>query len=65
LVWCVHLDASLDPGLLGLGLTYIVGLAGMFQFCVRQSAELENQVCICYFMFHDVLATSAYSIGIQ
>ena len=39
-----NLDAG--PGLFGLGLTYVVGLAGMFQFCVRQSAELENQVCI-------------------
>jgi len=39
-----RVDAELNPSLLGLGLTYIVTLANMFQFCVRQSAELESQV---------------------
>ena len=38
------LDLQLDPSLLGLGLTYTLTLATMFQFCMKQSAELENQV---------------------
>jgi hypothetical protein len=37
-------DFNLDPALLGLGLTYTISLAGMFQFCVRQSTEVENVV---------------------
>ena len=35
---------ELNAGLVGLGLTYTVSLAGMFQYCVRQSAEVENIV---------------------
>jgi len=40
----LYIDADLNPSLLGLGLTYIVTLADMVQFCIRQSAELESQV---------------------
>ena len=36
--------AALDPGLVGLALTYTVSLSGMFQFCVRLSADVENTV---------------------
>ena len=35
---------ELNVGLVGLGLTYTVSLTGMFQYCVRQSAEVENIV---------------------
>ena len=35
---------ELNAGLVGLGLTYTVSLAGMFQYSVRQSAEVENTV---------------------
>ena len=38
------LDIQLNPALLGLGLTYTINLAGMFQYCVRQSTEVENIV---------------------
>ena len=38
------LPPELNAGLVGLGLTYTVSLAGMFQYCVRQSAEVENIV---------------------
>ena len=38
------LASSLNAGLVGLGLTYAVSLAGMFQYCVRLSAEVENVV---------------------
>ena len=37
-----HTDV--DPGLIGLGLTYVVGLASIFQWCIQQSAEVENLV---------------------
>lgn len=34
----------MDAGIVGLGVTYALLLTGMFQWCVRQSAEVENQV---------------------
>ena len=42
----VPLSSTLNAGLVGLGLTYTVSLAGMFQYCVRLSAEVENVVSI-------------------
>ena len=36
--------AVLDAGLVGLSITYSMTLMGMFQWGVRQSAEVENQV---------------------
>lgn len=35
---------EIDAGLVGLCLTYAVLLPGHFQWCVRQSAEVENQM---------------------
>ena len=35
---------GLDPGLVGLSLAYTITLTGMFQYCVRISAEVENLV---------------------
>lgn len=35
---------NLDPPLVGLALTYSLSLNGMFQYCIRQSAEVENYV---------------------
>lgn len=35
---------ELDAGSVGLVLTYAVTLMGMFQWGVRQSAEVENMV---------------------
>ena len=37
-----------DPGLVGLALTYAISLSGMFQYCVRQSAEVENIVSLFF-----------------
>ena len=34
----------MNGGLVGLSLTYAIGLMGLFQWGVRQSAEVENQV---------------------
>lgn len=34
----------MDAGIVGLCLSYAVLLTGQFQWCVRQSAEVENQV---------------------
>lgn len=36
--------AAQNAALIGLALTYAVSLNGMFQYCVRQSAEVENLV---------------------
>ncbi len=36
---------GLSPELVGLSLVYAVSLAGQFQYCIRQSAEMENIVC--------------------
>lgn len=38
----VALNASLDPGLLGLSLTYALVLSGTFQWAIRQSAQTET-----------------------
>lgn len=39
--------SELDAGSVGLALTYSVTLMGMFQWGVRQSAEVENMVRLC------------------
>ncbi|XP_061760631.1 ATP-binding cassette sub-family C member 4-like [Nerophis ophidion] len=39
---CIFLRDGLEPGEVGLVLTYAVTLVGHFQWTVRQSAELEN-----------------------
>ena len=39
-----RLYVDLNPVLVGLSLLYTNRLTGMFQFCVRQTAEVENQV---------------------
>lgn len=35
---------DIQPGLLGAALTYVIQLGGLFQWAVRQSAEVENQI---------------------
>ena len=40
--FCVF--TGLDGGLVGLVMTSAIGLSGLFQWAVRQSAEAENQV---------------------
>ncbi|XP_053404593.1 ATP-binding cassette sub-family C member 4-like isoform X3 [Mercenaria mercenaria] len=41
---CVFAADSLNAGLVGLSMTYAMTLMGMFQWGVRQSAEVENQM---------------------
>lgn len=41
---CFPVGVELDAGSVGLALTYAVSLMGMFQWAVRQSAEVENLV---------------------
>ncbi|KAK3605631.1 hypothetical protein CHS0354_027297 [Potamilus streckersoni] len=41
---CVLAAESLNAGLVGLSMTYAMTLMGMFQWGVRQSAEVENQM---------------------
>ena len=56
----VPLAGDLNAGLVGLGLTYAVSLAGMFQYCVRLSAEVENVVsilCTCTYIVHEFIHT--------
>lgn len=38
----IPLAGSLSPGLVGLALFYAISLNGMFQYCMRLSAEVEN-----------------------
>ena len=40
----IGISSALDAGVVGLGLAYTISLAGILQFCVRQSAEVENIV---------------------
>lgn len=43
---CMYVCVTgLEPGAVGLALSYAVTLTGMFQWGVRQSAEIENMVC--------------------
>lgn len=44
---------GLEPGAVGLALSYAVTLTGMFQWGVRQSAEIENMVSIFTFKLHN------------
>ena len=37
---------------MGLTLTYAINLMGLFQWGVRQSAEVENQVCLQQTIFY-------------
>ncbi|XP_067459761.1 ATP-binding cassette sub-family C member 4-like isoform X3 [Thunnus thynnus] len=41
---CLYLRDGLEPGAVGLALSYAVTLTGMFQWGVRQSAEIENMM---------------------
>ncbi|KAF6717390.1 Multidrug resistance-associated protein 4 [Oryzias melastigma] len=41
---CLYLKEDLEPGAVGLALSYAVTLTGMFQWGVRQSAEIENMM---------------------
>ena len=39
-----HTNFNIDPAILGLALMFLIQLAGLFQWSVRQSAEAENQM---------------------
>lgn len=41
-----HLLLALSAGLVGLTLSYAIKIPGVFQQCVKQSAEVENLVSI-------------------
>ncbi|XP_062258726.1 ATP-binding cassette sub-family C member 4-like isoform X1 [Platichthys flesus] len=41
---CIYLRDGLEPGAVGLTLSYAITLTGMFQWGVRQSAEIENMM---------------------
>ncbi|XP_047457991.1 ATP-binding cassette sub-family C member 4-like [Mugil cephalus] len=41
---CLYLRDGLEPGAVGLALSYAITLTGMFQWGVRQSAEIENMM---------------------
>ncbi|XP_040004306.1 multidrug resistance-associated protein 4-like isoform X2 [Xiphias gladius] len=41
---CLYLREGLEPGAVGLALSYAITLTGMFQWGVRQSAEIENMM---------------------
>ena len=44
--------SALNAGLIGLSLTYAVTLMGAFQYCIRQSAEVESLVSEAVFNDH-------------
>ena len=37
---------EIDKALVAVGLTYLLMISGMFPWCVRQSAEVDNLVSI-------------------
>ena len=46
----IFLFIGLNPSFVGLSLAYTITLIGMFQYCVRLSAEVENLVRNCYLL---------------
>ena len=52
------LHLALDLGQVGLALSLTVTLTGMFQWCVKQSAEVENMVMFIFpfLVFSSLLA---------
>lgn len=54
--------AVFDPALIGLALTYTISLTGMFQYTVRQSAEVENIVSLCQNISISVFIFVQYNI---
>ena len=42
----VHQQAwfEIDPGILGLAISMLIQLSGLFQWCIRQSAEVVNMM---------------------
>lgn len=46
--------AGMKAGDVGLALSYAVTLMGMFQWGVRQSAEVENMVRTLKYLSHDL-----------
>ena len=60
---------DLDPGLVGLSLAYSITLTGMFQYCVRVSAEVENLVSSystrCGYEIHTSMTTYISAVGIS
>jgi len=39
---------EVDPRLAGLSISYVMTLPGMFQWCIRQTAEVSNLVSKVY-----------------
>ena len=64
---------EVDVGLIGLSLAYSVSLAGMFQYGVRMSAEVENLVgllesillCVCSYSGLCLYTFIASSVSLQ
>ena len=50
---------DLTPGQVGMVLSLALTLTGMFQWCIRQSIEVENLVMfiLMFFIFSSFLAT--------
>ena len=40
----IHFFPALSSGLVGLTITYAISMMGLFEWVVRRSAEVENQV---------------------
>ena len=52
-----HTGLEIEPAILGLALTFLIQLAGLFQWTVRQSAEAENQlISVNKSKAHNILA---------
>jgi len=62
---------EIDPGILGLAISMLIQLSGLFQWCIRQSAEVVNQMVAVERMigFRDLSSeaalTNEYDDGIK
>ena len=45
-------NVDINAGLMGLSLTYAISLNTSFQYCIRQSAEVESLVSITNLLLH-------------
>jgi ATP-binding cassette, subfamily C (CFTR/MRP), member 4 len=54
---------DIDPAILGLSISFLLYLAGLFQWCIRQSAEVVNQSTLIFcFVLERILLPFAHVI---
>ena len=61
--FCITLLDVSDVSIVGLGITYAISLSGLFQYVVRQSAEVENVVSCMHLVVVSVIANPYVTVS--